>query len=154
MKITKLNAESSWLWEINDLKILVDSWFSESQVDFHPRFSTQYHLDKQPDISDIPHPDFIFISHPFTDHCDQETLVKLSSEIPIICLPVIKRKIQKWNHFRTFLSLQDAPFLLEKMNATQFFAESFLDLSAMNAGTYLVRIITNQRVYTKELVKN
>jgi len=118
MKITKLNADSSWLWEINGLKILVDPWFSESQVDFHPRFSTQYHLDKQPDISDIPHPDFIFISHPFTDHCDQETLVKLSSEIPVICLPVIKRKIQKWNHFRTFLSLQDAPFLLEKISRT------------------------------------
>jgi hypothetical protein len=41
----------------------------------------------------------------------------------------------------------------EKMNATAFFAESFLDLSAMNAGSYLVRITTNQRVYTKELIK-
>ena len=51
-------------------------------------------------------------------------------------------------------ALQDPELMQEKMNATQFFAESFLDLSSMNAGTYLVRIITNQRVYTKELVKN
>ncbi|MEI8117464.1 MAG: T9SS type A sorting domain-containing protein, partial [Flavobacteriia bacterium] len=50
--------------------------------------------------------------------------------------------------------LSGRKLMQEKMNATQFFAESFLDLSAMNAGTYLVRIITNQRVYTKELVKN
>jgi hypothetical protein len=39
------------------------------------------------------------------------------------------------------------------MTASDYFAESFLDLSGMNAGTYLVRIITNQRVYTKELIK-
>jgi len=50
--------------------------------------------------------------------------------------------------------LSGRKLMQEKMNATQFFAESFLDLSSMNAGTYLVRIITNQRVYTKELVKN
>lgn len=50
--------------------------------------------------------------------------------------------------------LSGRKLMQEKMNATQFFAESFLDLSTMNAGTYLVRIITNQRVYTKELVKN
>jgi hypothetical protein len=49
--------------------------------------------------------------------------------------------------------LSGRKLMQEKMNATQYFAESFLDLSSMNAGTYLVRIITNQRVYTKELVK-
>lgn len=120
MKITKLNADSSWLWEINGLKILVDPWFSESQVDFHPCFSTQYHLDKQPEVFEIPRPDFIFISHPFTDHCDQETLVKLSSEIPVICLTVIQRKMQKWKHFKKFISLSDAPFQIEKISKTGF----------------------------------
>jgi L-ascorbate metabolism protein UlaG (beta-lactamase superfamily) len=118
MKITKLNADSSWLWEINGLSILVDPWFSESQVDFHPRFSTQYHLEKQPEISDVPRPDFIFISHPFTDHCDRETLMKFPTEIPVICLPVVQRKMQKWNHFKQFMSLNDAPFQLEKISRT------------------------------------
>ncbi len=120
MKITKLNADSSWLWEINGLKVLVDPWFSKSQVDFHPWFSTQFHLDKQPEVFEIPRPDFIFISHPFTDHCDQETLVKLSSEIPVICLPVIQRKMQKWKHFKQFISLSDAPFQIEKISKTGF----------------------------------
>jgi len=118
MKITKLNADSSWLWEINGLKVMVDPWFSESQVDIHPRFSTQYHLDKQPEVFELPRPDFIFISHPFTDHCDQETLVKFSSEIPVICLPEIKRKIQKWKHFKKFVSFHEAPFHLEKISRT------------------------------------
>ena len=43
--------------------------------------------------------------------------------------------------------------LSEKMNASDYFAESYIDLSTLNKGTYLVKIITNQRVYTKELVK-
>lgn len=43
--------------------------------------------------------------------------------------------------------------LSEKMNASDYFAESYIDLSSLNKGTYLVKIITNQRVYTKELVK-
>lgn len=120
MKITKLNADSSWLWEINGLKVLVDPWFSESQVDFHPRFSKQYHLDKQPEVYEIPRPDFIFISHPFTDHCDRETLVKFSSEIPVICLPSIQRKMQKWKHFNQFISIDAAPFMLEKISKTSF----------------------------------
>jgi L-ascorbate metabolism protein UlaG (beta-lactamase superfamily) len=89
-------------------------------VDFHPRFSTQYHLDKQPEVFELPRPDFIFISHPFTDHCDQETLVKLSSEIPVICLSVIQRKIQKWKHFKQFISLSNAPFQIEKISKTGF----------------------------------
>lgn len=42
----------------------------------------------------------------------------------------------------------------ENMNATVNFAESFVDVSDFNTGSYLVKIKTNQRVYTKTLVKN
>ena len=42
---------------------------------------------------------------------------------------------------------------VEEMNASQYFAESFIDLSNMNSGTYIVKIITAQGVYTKELIK-
>ena len=41
----------------------------------------------------------------------------------------------------------------EKMNATQFFAESHLNLNGFNSGTYIVKIVTNERTYTKELIK-
>jgi len=41
----------------------------------------------------------------------------------------------------------------EKMNATANFAESFVDVSTYKSGTYLVKVITNDRVYTKSLVK-
>jgi hypothetical protein len=41
----------------------------------------------------------------------------------------------------------------EKMNASANFAESFVDVSSYKSGTYLVKIKTNDRVYTKSLVK-
>lgn len=123
MKITKLNADSSWLWEIEGVKILVDPWFSESQVDFHPLFSKQFHLDPQPKTEDLERPDFIFISHPFSDHCDRSTLIQMDPTIPMVCLPGIAKKIRKWRHFQTFLTLEEAPFSIEKISIT-----SFLDL--------------------------
>ena len=118
MKITKLNADSSWFWEIDGFKILVDPWFSESQVDLHPWFSKQFHLDKQPNPADLPVPDFIFISHPFTDHCDRTTLLQFSPATPIVCLPNIAKKIKKWNHFNSFLTLEEAPFDISKVSLT------------------------------------
>ena len=42
----------------------------------------------------------------------------------------------------------------EKMNATANFAESFVDVSTYKSGTYLVKIITGESIYTKTLVKN
>jgi hypothetical protein len=41
----------------------------------------------------------------------------------------------------------------ERMNATGNFAEAFIDVSNFKSGSYLVKINTNQRVYTKTLVK-
>ena len=42
----------------------------------------------------------------------------------------------------------------EKMNASTYFAESFVDVSSFKSGTYLIRITTGNSVYTKTLVKN
>ena len=44
MKLTKLNDDNSWLWEFDGKIILVDPWFSPSQVDFYPWFSEQFHV--------------------------------------------------------------------------------------------------------------
>lgn len=120
MKFTKLNDDSSWLWEINGLHVLVDPWFTQSQVDFHHLFSTQFHLNQQPRIADLPRIDFVFISHPFTDHCNRETLEQLDAQIPVICLPNVQRKMKPWKHFQTFLSLSESPFYIEKISKSNF----------------------------------
>ena len=41
----------------------------------------------------------------------------------------------------------------EKMNATGTFADAFPDLSNLTNGSYIVKIVTKEQVYTKELIK-
>ena len=49
--------------------------------------------------------------------------------------------------------LMGRKWLRENMNATQNFAESQLDLSALPAGPYVARIVTNAQVYAKQFIK-
>lgn len=36
IRVVKLNEDSSWMWESDSLSILVDPWFTASQIDFAP----------------------------------------------------------------------------------------------------------------------
>jgi hypothetical protein len=123
MRFTKLNDDSSWLWEINGIKILVDPWFTPSQVDFFPWFSEQFHVSPQPTVSEIPKPDYLFISHPFTDHCNKETLLNFPKEIPVIGNDTVLNKIRKWHHFEQLIHLSEAPLTM-----SEFKPKSKLDL--------------------------
>ena len=113
MVIQRLNEDSSWLWEIDGISVIVDPWFSASQIDLAPWFSEQFHVTQQPKVSELNRPDYLFVSHTFTDHCNKETLLQFSPDIPVISLPAVQRKIQKWGHFKTFLTLEEAPFSIQ-----------------------------------------
>lgn len=119
MQLTKLNADSSWMFHFDGLHILVDPWFSEAQVDFHPWFSRQFHLDEQPRVAVLQKPDFIFISHRYTDHCSRETLLQFSTDITIIAIPSVLKKISKWGHFQKLIPLSDAPFDMQLVATRQ-----------------------------------
>ena len=41
----------------------------------------------------------------------------------------------------------------KKMNATVTFADAHLDLSHLPKGQYIVKIVTNEQVYTKNMIK-
>jgi hypothetical protein len=112
MIIKRLNEDSSWWWEIDGYTVIVDPWFSASQIDLAAWFSEQFHVTPQPKVNELPKPDFIFISHPFTDHCNKETLLQFSDDIPVIALPSVQRKIRKWNHFKQILSLKESPITI------------------------------------------
>lgn len=113
MKITKLNADSSWLIEFAETTLIIDPWFTPYQIDIAPWFSTQYHKTNQPAVSEIKTPDYIFISNPFTDHCNKETLVQFDKSIPIISTKFTINKIKRWSHFKKFILLEDAPFQIQ-----------------------------------------
>jgi hypothetical protein len=119
MRLTKLNADSSWMFYFDGLHVLVDPWFSPAQVDFHPWFSRQFHLEPQPQLSEIQSPDFIFISHRYTDHCNRETLLQFSSDIPVIAIPSIVKMISKWGHFKKLIPLTEAPFDIQLIDTRQ-----------------------------------
>jgi hypothetical protein len=119
MQLTKLNADSSWMFHFDGLHILVDPWFTASQVDFHPLFSRQYHLDEQPSVATLRKPDYIFISHRYTDHCNKETLLQFSKEIPLLALPSILKKIAKWGHFKKLIPLSEVPFDIQLIATRQ-----------------------------------
>ena len=123
MKLTKLNDDNSWLWEFDGKIILVDPWFSPSQVDFYPWFSEQFHVGAQPTLDSFPKPDFIFISHPFTDHCNKETLLQMDASIPLIARALILKKIKKWGHFKHLILVENAPFKIQVLPP-----EGWLDL--------------------------
>jgi len=115
MKLTKLNDDSSWLWEFDSFSVLVDPWFTDQQVDLAPWFSKQRHFREQPKLADLPPYNVIFISHPFTDHCNKETLLQLSSDTLLIAAPNVLRKIKSWHYFKHLLPLDKAPFEIKRI---------------------------------------
>lgn len=50
--------------------------------------------------------DAVIISHEFTDHCNQHTLLELDSETPIFATKSAANLIRSWNHFTL---VQDTP---------------------------------------------
>jgi hypothetical protein len=137
MQLTKLNADSSWMFSFDGLQILVDPWFTEAQVDFHPWFSRQFHQSPQPLVVELQQPDYIFISHPFTDHCNKETLLQFSKEIPLVALPSILKKIRKWDHFHKLMTLEEVPFAIQVLQTK----------NALVHKAYLIESAQNKIVY-------
>lgn len=124
IRVVKLNEDSSWMWESDSLSILVDPWFTVSQIDFAPWFSEQFHLKPQPLISEIKKPHFIFISHPFTDHCNKETLLQFDPTIPIIAENNTLTKIKRWNYFKNLININD----FEKVKIERINKKTLFDL--------------------------
>ena len=124
IRVLKLNEDSSWMWESDSLSILVDPWFTVSQIDLAPWFSEQFHLNPQPLISDIKKPHYIFISHPFTDHCNKETLLQFDPTIPILGESNTLTKIKRWNYFKNLININD----FEKVKIERINKKSLFDL--------------------------
>ncbi|MCJ1380645.1 hypothetical protein MMC17_003753 [Xylographa soralifera] len=109
--------------------ILIDPWLSGLQSDFASWFSTQWHaipssvqtiaeLDEQLDEAEIsdsangssdakdeskkrrrPLIDLVVISHEFTDHMHQPTLLEIDPNIPVFATQKAADSMRSWNHF-------------------------------------------------------
>jgi L-ascorbate metabolism protein UlaG (beta-lactamase superfamily) len=105
MQLTRLNADSSWLIQFEHKYILLDPWLLGPQSDIFSWFSTQWHREVCAKIEDLPPIDAILISHPFTDHCHQQTLLQFSAKTPVYAASSAAKLIEKWKHFAKIIPI-------------------------------------------------
>lgn len=129
MKLTKLNADSSWLIEAGDVRVLLDPWLKGPQTDFAPWFSRQWHTSECTLMEQLPPIDMVLVSHPFTDHCHKETMLLLPKETPVVASQAVAKVINSWKYFeRVEILTPHKPFRLEGFSITHFPSRRFLDL--------------------------
>jgi hypothetical protein len=130
--LVHLNADTTWLIQLpypspaassaqSYYNILLDPWLQGPQSDVASWFSTQWHVEaptvqtmdelnslllqleeRQPGASAI---DVVVISHEFTDHCHQATLVELSKQTPVFATDKAADLIRTWAHFETVATM-------------------------------------------------
>jgi hypothetical protein len=96
--------------------ILIDPWLDGPQSDVATWFSTQSHAipskyqtikqvedlarqNKSTTANTSPI-DAVVISHEFSDHCHKETLLEISSAVPVFAPDKAYKLISSWKHFR------------------------------------------------------
>lgn len=104
--------------------VLIDPWLDGPQADVASWFSKQWHLHKSSvqtirelneclceteghaqehhdDRGDkhLSFIDTVVVSHEFTDHCHQATLLEMNPEVPVFATTKAARLIRTWNHF-------------------------------------------------------
>jgi len=130
MQITRLNGDSSWLFQFQDTKLLLDPWLLNEQIDVAAWFSKQEHVEPCYPIDDLQDVQAIVISHPFTDHCHEATLKKFPKQIPIFASKAAFQKIKKWDYFQDLHLLEPHKAVIFKNISIQYLpSKRILDLT-------------------------
>lgn len=104
--------------------ILIDPWLQGPQSDVASWFSTQWHVvtpqiqtmqelgevlaylegDGKNETPETSYIDCVAISHEFTDHCHQATLLELPKSVPVVATEKAAELIRSWGHFDTVIT--------------------------------------------------
>ena len=88
MNVERVNGDTSFFIKlINTTKTityLLDPWLLGSEIDCSTCFNEQYLIEPSISIDKIGKVDAIIISHEFSDHCHEKTLLLLDENIPIL----------------------------------------------------------------------
>lgn len=116
--------------ERSRFNILIDPWLQGPQSDVASWFSTQWHvvaptvqnmqeLDKvlakleeedddhvsnESGVSGTSYIDCVVVSHEFSDHCHQATLLELPKSVPVVATEKAAGLIRSWDHFDTVIT--------------------------------------------------
>lgn len=125
MIITKLTDDSSWLIETSEFCLVIDPWFTEKQVDFSAWFSLQSRKQSYGPFAFSEEKELLlFISHPFSDHCNKETLLTFPRSTPIFAVQGALKKIKSWNYFDCASSLGESPFEISQLTKPTLFNQT------------------------------
>jgi len=86
--------DSSWQISWNGHSILLDPWLIGSETDGFSWFNKQWHATAPAEISSLNSYDSILISQHFSDHCHEETVLKLA-EKPVLSSKQGAKRIAK-----------------------------------------------------------
>jgi len=104
LSLTRVNADSSWLIEIDGTRLLLDPWIEGHAIIVHPVIHQADLLGPRLKHEDLPPVDALVISHPFADHLSRASLRKLRRDLPAFCPAVVRpflKAIGGFKHVRT-----------------------------------------------------
>ncbi|KAK7032319.1 hypothetical protein VNI00_013278 [Paramarasmius palmivorus] len=140
-----LNADSSWLISFSEphFTLLLDPWFTGSQVDIHPLFSSQSHVvpSEFNTIQELSSSlstqnkqiDAVIISFEFSDHLHKETIEGVGGlgETQFFALPRAAKILRSWGRQK----VQDIPEAYSTVKVNQDPNQHPIELSYITATT-------------------
>lgn len=95
LSLRRINMDSFWLIKYNGINIALDPWLLGAEVDYAYFFNQQRLVTDALSIKEfgcVIH--CIIISFPFSDHCNEETLLLFDKTIPIFAVKAAKNRLQ------------------------------------------------------------
>ena len=99
MQLTRLNADTSWVIEIDGTRLLLDPWLEGAAVVGLPWIHSARLAQPPVPIVEVPPVDALVISHPFPDHCNAPTLRNLRGDFPAYAPAVARRRVKRLGRF-------------------------------------------------------
>jgi len=95
LSLARVNRDTSFIITINKKRYLVDPWLIGNEVDCCTCFHTAELVEPAISIENLGHIDAIIISHEFSDHLHEETLLLLDDKIPILATKSGIKRLKK-----------------------------------------------------------
>ncbi len=131
IKVNRLNADSSWIFNLDGIRLLVDPWLEGKSIVGHSLFYSATHSEPVLPVNQLPHYDALLITHPFGDHCHLPTLQQLAKDKPVIAPALAARTLRKIGftevHALANSLRQNTPFYFKGLEIYYYRADKKMD---------------------------
>jgi len=90
LSLTRVNADSSWVIELDGTRLLLDPWLEGFATIVHPVIHQASLVGPRLKHEELPQVDTLVISHPFADHLSRPSLRKLPRDLPAFAPAVVR----------------------------------------------------------------